>query len=220
MRGKFSLRKLKEFSERSPSQSKSPKQKIRVSSRSDKLPFYYQNWFLVLITLISLSCLAFALFVFLYLYPDSIDSSPSYTFPASSEVVEITYGTVLKLMHEKTKFRLHSHDVPYGSGSGQQSVTGFPDVDDSNSYWIIRPQPGTSAKQGDPNKSETIIKLQHMRTRRWLHSHRFASPILGNQEVSFSFCIGRSYNASLVTNSVPNTFCIQCSIPNLKSILA
>ena len=50
---------------------------------------------------------------------------------------QITYGTVLKLMHEKTKFRLHSHDVPYGSGSGQQSVTGFPNVDDSNSYWVI-----------------------------------------------------------------------------------
>lgn len=40
-------------------------------------------------------------------------------------------------MHEKTKFRLHSHEVPYGSGSGQQSVTGFPDVDDANSYWVL-----------------------------------------------------------------------------------
>jgi len=40
-------------------------------------------------------------------------------------------------MHERTKFRLHSHEVPYGSGSGQQSVTGFPGVDDSNSYWVI-----------------------------------------------------------------------------------
>ena len=39
-------------------------------------------------------------------------------------------------MHEKTKFRLHSHDVPYGSGSGQQSVTGYPNVDDANSYWV------------------------------------------------------------------------------------
>ncbi|URD76529.1 hypothetical protein MUK42_09384 [Musa troglodytarum] len=33
------------------------------------------------------------------------------------------------------KFRLHSHDVPYGSGSGLQLLTGFPNVDDSNSYW-------------------------------------------------------------------------------------
>ena len=39
-------------------------------------------------------------------------------------------------MHERTRFRLHSHDVPYGSGSGQQSVTSFPNVDDANSYWV------------------------------------------------------------------------------------
>nr|KJB06645.1 hypothetical protein B456_001G037100 [Gossypium raimondii] len=90
-------------------------------------------------------------------------------------------------MHEKTKFRLHSHDVPYGSGSGQQSVTGFPNVDDSNSYWIVRPEPDTSAKQGDTIPSGTIIRLQHMRTRKWLHSHLHASPISGNLEVS---CFG------------------------------
>lgn len=138
--------------------------------------------------------------------------------------MHITYGSVIKLMHEKTKFRLHSHDVPYGSGSGQQSVTGFPSVDDSNSYWvnilipidrvemlilvpriwssvssldfryvfiillqIVRPQPGTSAKQGDTIKSGTIIRLQHMRTRKWLHSHLHASPISGNLEVSAIF---------------------------------
>ncbi|CAL5376224.1 unnamed protein product [Camellia sinensis] len=35
----------------------------------------------------------------------------------------------------KTKVQLHSHEVPYGSGSRQQSVTGFSVVDDSNSYW-------------------------------------------------------------------------------------
>ncbi|XP_056851464.1 putative pentatricopeptide repeat-containing protein At5g65820 [Raphanus sativus] len=52
-----------------------------------------------------------------------------------AEGVEITYVSAIKLIHEKTKFRLHSHDVPYGSGSGQQSVTGFPGVVDSTSYW-------------------------------------------------------------------------------------
>lgn len=63
-------------------------------------------------------------------------------------VEQITYGTVLKLMHEKTKFRLHSHDVPYGSGSGQQSVTGFANVDDSNSYWVnLSPFPPYSFQQ-------------------------------------------------------------------------
>uniref|UniRef100_A0A0C9S7P0 TSA: Wollemia nobilis Ref_Wollemi_Transcript_7994_1308 transcribed RNA sequence n=1 Tax=Wollemia nobilis TaxID=56998 RepID=A0A0C9S7P0_9CONI len=115
--------------------------------------------------------------------PASAASSSS----SSSEKIEITYGTVLKLMHEKTKFRLHSHDVPYGSGSGQQSVTGFPNVDDANSYWVVQPIPDFSAQQGDAITSGTIIRLQHMRTRKWLHSHLHASPITGNLEVS---CFG------------------------------
>ena len=118
-------------------------------------------------------------------------------------------------MHERTRFRLHSHDVPYGSGSGQQSVTAFPNVDDSNSYWvcwwfvvlnwtlenywqkilnmgsfqIVRPLLGSSSKQGDSIKSGTIIRLQHMRTRKWLHSHLHASPISGNLEVSQDFAL-------------------------------
>lgn len=126
-----------------------------------------------------------ALFVLFGLGSDHGSASSAHA--ANSEEVQITYGTVLKLMHERTKFRLHSHDVPYGSGSGQQSVTSFPNVEDSNSYWIVRPQPGTSAKQGDTIKSGTIIRLQHMKTRKWLHSHLHASPISGNLEVS---CFG------------------------------
>ncbi|KAK3036805.1 hypothetical protein RJ639_030497, partial [Escallonia herrerae] len=144
------------------------------------LPFYQQNWFLILLLVMALSCFALAAFVFL-----SLDFEISAA--TGSEGVEVSYGTVLKLMHEKTKFRLHSHDVPYGSGSGQQSVTGFPLVDDSNSYWIVKPELGSSAKQGDTIGSGAIIRLQHMRTRRWLHSHLHLSPISGNLEVS---CFG------------------------------
>ena len=50
--------------------------------------------------------------------------------------MQVTYGSVIKLQHERTKYRLHSHEVPYGSGSGQQSVTAFPGVEDGNSYWV------------------------------------------------------------------------------------
>ncbi|KAH7523975.1 stromal cell-derived factor 2-like protein [Ziziphus jujuba] len=127
----------------------------------------------------------FALAIFLLYGLDLEDGFASPASAATSEGVEITYGSVIKLMHERTKFRLHSHDVPYGSGSGQQSVTGFPNVDDSNSYWIVKPLDG--AKQGDKIKSGTIIRLQHMKTRKWLHSHLHASPISGKQEVS---CFG------------------------------
>ncbi|TYK19996.1 stromal cell-derived factor 2-like protein [Cucumis melo var. makuwa] len=166
----------------------------RVPSSHSDLPFWQRNWFIALLFVMAIGFFALALFLFLGL--DLDHGSPSSASAASSEGVEITYGSVLKLMHEKTKFRLHSHDVPYGSGSGQQSVTGFPNVDDSNSYWIVRPQPGTSAKQGDTIKSGTIIRLQHMRTRKWLHSHLHASPISGNLEHPFVFA--RWFDVSLV----------------------
>ncbi|KAL0910610.1 hypothetical protein M5K25_021609 [Dendrobium thyrsiflorum] len=149
------------------------------------LPFWQQNWFLLLLFLMALSL--FVLAIFLYFSLQLEEGAPIPTSAVASEGVAISYGTVLKLMHERTKFRLHSHEVPYGSGSGQQSVTGFPNVDDSNSYWIVRPIPDSSSKQGDAIPHGTIIRLQHMRTQKWLHSHLHASPISGNLEVS---CFG------------------------------
>nr|VDD58229.1 unnamed protein product [Brassica oleracea] len=133
-----------------------------------------------------------ALFLLLSVDSDSGYTSASAAAASGKEGVEITYGSAMKLMHEKTKFRLHSHDVPYGSGSGQQSVTGFPGVVDSNSYWIVKPVPGTTAKQGDAVMSGATIRLQHMKTRKWLHSHLHASPISGNLEVS---CFGDDSNS-------------------------
>jgi dolichyl-phosphate-mannose--protein O-mannosyl transferase len=49
---------------------------------------------------------------------------------------------------------------------------------------IVRPTPDSLSKQGDIIETGRIIKLQHMRTRRWLHSHLHASPLSGNLEVS------------------------------------
>lgn len=52
-------------------------------------------------------------------------------------VMQVTCGSVIKLQHIKTKGVLHSHDITYGSGSGQQSVTGSFELVDANSYWQI-----------------------------------------------------------------------------------
>ena len=49
-----------------------------------------------------------------------------------TELDVVTCGSVLKLQNIKFSSRLHSHDVKYGSGSGQQSVTGVEGVDDHN----------------------------------------------------------------------------------------
>ncbi|CAI9261813.1 unnamed protein product [Lactuca saligna] len=128
----------------------------------------------------------FGITVFLFITLES-DHLTSHVDAATSEGVEVSYGSVIKLMHEKTKFRLHSHPVPYGSGSGQQSVTSFSKVNDANSYWVVGPTLETSVKQGESIKSGTIIRLQHLKTRKWLHSHLHASPLSGNLEVS---CFG------------------------------
>eukprot|EP00850_Spirogloea_muscicola_P012048 SM000076S21869 [mRNA] locus=s76:514446:516048:- [translate_table: standard] len=98
---------------------------------------------------------------------------------------QVTVGSVLKLQHDKTGFRLHSHEVAYGSGSGQQSVTGFPSGDDSNSYWAVRCVNGDEeCRQGDVVENGATIRLQHVATRKWLHSHLHASPLTHNFEVS------------------------------------
>ena len=50
----------------------------------------------------------------------------------------MTCGSVLKLQNVHHKIRLHSHDVKYGSGSGQQSVTGTNEKEDVNSHWAVK----------------------------------------------------------------------------------
>lgn len=51
---------------------------------------------------------------------------------------EITCGSVFKMLNTAFKVRLHSHDVKYGSGSGQQSVTGTDLKEDVNSNWQVK----------------------------------------------------------------------------------
>ena len=123
----------------------------------------------------------------------------------------------MKLKHVATGYDLHSHEISYGSGSGQQSVTGFQDTSDANSLWVVTGAqvsvdavmrstmsshksrsilfpgacPGRSTLylqdaecvQGTPIKSGTAVRLQHVATRRWLHSHHFPSPLSQNLEV-------------------------------------
>ncbi|XP_074000171.1 stromal cell-derived factor 2 [Rhodnius prolixus] len=95
----------------------------------------------------------------------------------------VTYGSVIKLINMDYKVRLHSHDVNYGTGSGQQSVTATHQQEDVNSHWLIKPPTKPSAR-GEPVKCGDKIRLQHLSTSKNLHSHHFSSPLSGNQEVS------------------------------------
>ncbi|VVC44056.1 Hypothetical protein CINCED_3A013754 [Cinara cedri] len=96
----------------------------------------------------------------------------------------VTCGSVTKLYNVDLKVRLHSHDVKYGAGSGQQSVTGTEVSEDINSHWEIKPATGKLCKRGEPIKCGTIIRFTHLTTKKNLHSHLFSSPLSNNQEVS------------------------------------
>lgn len=60
----------------------------------------------------------------------------------------ITCGSILKLYNVDYKIRLHSHDVKYGSGSGQQSVTGIGISEDLNSHWAVKGATGQHCSRG------------------------------------------------------------------------
>ncbi|KAK2911001.1 hypothetical protein QQF64_026607 [Cirrhinus molitorella] len=96
----------------------------------------------------------------------------------------VTCGSLVKLMNTRHSVRLHSHDVKYGSGSGQQSVTGVDSADDANSYWRIRGKPDKACQRGEPIRCGQPIRITHMKTGRNLHSHHFSSPLSNHQEVS------------------------------------
>uniref|UniRef100_A0A023EJX9 Putative mannosyltransferase n=1 Tax=Aedes albopictus TaxID=7160 RepID=A0A023EJX9_AEDAL len=96
----------------------------------------------------------------------------------------VTCGTVLKLLNTDYRVRLHSHDVKYGTGSGQQSVTATEVQEDVNSHWAIMAATGKNCERGEPIKCGDVIRLHHLATNKNLHSHHFQSPLSGNQEIS------------------------------------
>ncbi|CAG0882161.1 unnamed protein product [Darwinula stevensoni] len=67
----------------------------------------------------------------------------------------VSCGSVMKLVNVAYKMRLHSHDVKYGSGSGQQSVTATEVKEDVNSHWVVM---GTKTK---PCQRGSVIICQN-----------------------------------------------------------
>ena len=133
----------------------------------------------------------------------------------------VTCSSTFKLVNQQSGDRLHSHEVKYGSGSGQQvdsiiflRSSNFSSLfklffalvcdrlaecrrceqllassrwklwarvcqqERSSNYIII------SMSNRVPIKCDSIVRLIHIATRRYLHSHDFASPLSHNQEVS------------------------------------
>ncbi|XP_076361842.1 stromal cell-derived factor 2-like [Tachypleus tridentatus] len=96
----------------------------------------------------------------------------------------VTCGSIIKIENTNYKVRLHSHEVKYGSGSGQQSVTGTDIKEDVNSHWVVNGKLGHPCNRGQPISCGTVIRLEHLTSKKNLHSHHFPSPLSHNQEVS------------------------------------
>eukprot|EP00808_Paulinella_micropora_P024805 g80469.t1 len=97
----------------------------------------------------------------------------------------VTCGSAIKLQNVGSGYRLHSHQVNWGSGSGQQSVTAQSSSDDPNSLWQIVTASGQPfCTQGAGVKCGDTIALKHSMTGAYLHSHLHKAPLSTNQEVS------------------------------------
>ena len=91
----------------------------------------------------------------------------------------VTWTSTVKFLNLNSNVRLHSHDVKYGTGSGQQvknifslsnswnlnsihihyfiqSVTAVKSADDHNSYWQIKQKPNTSGRPAE--RGFTLLK--------------------------------------------------------------
>ncbi|CAH1761419.1 22697_t:CDS:2 [Entrophospora sp. SA101] len=101
------------------------------------------------------------------------------------DISEVTCGSAIKLTHGSSNYKLHSEKkVVYGTGSGQQGVTGLPLPDDPESLWIVKAANGDICHRGKAILCDSIIRLQHAGTNKFLHSHQHRSPLSNQQEIS------------------------------------
>eukprot|EP00040_Diaphanoeca_grandis_P002136 m.20635 g.20635 ORF g.20635 m.20635 type:complete len:417 (+) comp13029_c0_seq1:84-1334(+) len=84
----------------------------------------------------------------------------------------IHYGEHVRLQHCSTGHRLHSHNINYPNGSRQQQVTCFNGKDD-NDWFKFKPAHGhgDNSKDGQPVRGGDHVRLEHIKTRKNLHSH-------------------------------------------------
>lgn len=60
------------------------------------------------------------------------------SFVRAEEYNLVTCNSAIKVKLQDTGFQLHSHAIAWGSGSKQQSVTTHPNVDQNDSYWVVK----------------------------------------------------------------------------------
>lgn len=98
----------------------------------------------------------------------------------------LTWTTTARFKHYESGFYLHSHELAYGTGSGQQSVTALEADNDAGSLWTVKEADGEPlCLTGERIKWGQKIRIEHMNTEKNLHTHKYNSPISNRQEVSW-----------------------------------
>uniref|UniRef100_A0A7S1BUQ8 MIR domain-containing protein n=2 Tax=Corethron hystrix TaxID=216773 RepID=A0A7S1BUQ8_9STRA len=97
----------------------------------------------------------------------------------------LTFGSAIRVSHAASGgYELETGAINFGSGSGQQAVTFTPRGE--GALWLIKGPYGepTISSGSAPVECGAQIRLEHLSSKKNLHTHNFRSPLTGNQEVS------------------------------------
>ncbi|XP_058980283.1 protein O-mannosyl-transferase 2 isoform X1 [Musca domestica] len=95
----------------------------------------------------------------------------------------VAFGSMVSIKNHKTGggyLHSHLHLYPKGVGSQQQQVTSYTHKDENN-VWIIKPHDKEFTKDVVFLKHGDLVRLEHLQTRRNLHSHDEPAPISKTQ---------------------------------------
>ncbi len=99
---------------------------------------------------------------------------------------DVGCGSAIRISNVGTGFKLHSHRINYGTGSGQQVVSAINDMNDPKSLWIVKEPFGDQpCPTGKRVACGQRVRLEHMMSGKNLHSDaEFKAPFSLKQEVS------------------------------------
>ncbi|XP_050293965.1 protein O-mannosyl-transferase 2 [Anthonomus grandis grandis] len=92
---------------------------------------------------------------------------------------QVAYGAIITLKNHRTGggyLHSHFHLYPEGIGARQQQVTTYTHKDDNNK-WLIKKYNTEKVDGVEIVKSGDLVRLEHITTRRNLHSHSEQAPI-------------------------------------------
>ncbi|KAF7269385.1 hypothetical protein GWI33_017588 [Rhynchophorus ferrugineus] len=92
---------------------------------------------------------------------------------------QVAYGAIVTLKNHRTGggyLHSHFHLYPEGIGARQQQITTYTHKDDNNK-WIIKKFNTEEVKGVEIVKSGDLVRLEHIATRRNIHSHKEQGPI-------------------------------------------